>query len=203
MDLTDGYYVTIKKDENIAGALSVPEPKKGTINEGFAHSYDYEEETDNEVVLLLGEQYNSTCELNIQIQGDTTQNFKLKITFPRAPFNALGVRTGVSGDQKFVYPNDVLEMPMSYLYFETLGLSPEKIFVTNLAERPFDDYGFDGRTSWRQNYSPISEEKATQGVRVRAFRFSSHLSSGGSIIGGKVQVTTPKGSFIVMDERQA
>lgn len=133
------------------------------------------------------EQYNTFQDINLQIQGATTYDFKLRVVFPQAPRGAIGM----VGQKGLVYPNDEIEMSVNQLSFSTLGYLRERISIKGLNEYgTADNIEFYYRThpnSSRRHFGSWEKPKNACMLETGDIKNS----------GAKVQIITPKGSFTV------
>ena len=133
------------------------------------------------------------ADIAIQIQGNTTTyDFKLRVVFPQAPFNALG-RSGY----QFVYPGDeiVVNNP-AYFSFDVCGKTPQKVFATGLNEGTNSEttpLGFCDRPHQTVREATTIWDEGLKLISLRPWG----LIEAERFFGAKMKITTPKGSFTV------
>ena len=145
----------------------------------------------NEAILSVpGGQYNALEDIAIQIVGADTQEFRLRVSYPRAPFDALAIVSG-----RLVHANDEITY---------LASRSHAIAITT----------FNHETNWIQikGLNELSTPDSVKLLRRTTSSWSSMGASGwegtkftqiktdGNIkwpVGSKVQFITPKGSFII------
>ena len=126
--------------------------------------------------------------------NNNIHDFTLRVVYPQGPFDALGVLN----NNQLVYPNDELEFSpraFSLLTFATMGYRKERMFFTGLnSESNPTNVVFSKQAkingSWVQMHS--WDEEGVDVVGLQVFTQDVNL-----VIGTKVKVTTPKGSFIL------
>lgn len=149
----------------------------------------------NEAVLsIITKQYNASEDINMQIVGaNGTNDFALRVAYPRAPFDALGTL-----NNKLVYPNDEIELnPQAYsaFHFETLGYQKERMFITGLNSQTTGEVmAFVRSAKAVGSFSQINDW-LEQGWPIA--RLETNLSASEVVTGTKAKITTPKGSFII------